>query len=127
MPLIIRQLEATPGRLRSKAKRDAMQIAELFVDTAQSLVGKQGSPSTPSRPGQPPRRQTGRLWAGITGTVREEGKGFLISIKGEAPYTLPVERGHGGRSPALPRPFLERTYKRIENRVRNILSRTGGR
>jgi phage gpG-like protein len=77
-----------------------------------------------SAPGEPPRKQTGRLRASVTSEVDE---GALEARVGtNVPYGKFLELGTAGRTfGILPRPWLRRALAEVQGQIMQILSGGG--
>jgi HK97 gp10 family phage protein len=79
------------------------------------VVGALGS--NPSKPGEPPHKQTGALRASITYRVEQDANGIKIIVGSALPYARVLELGS---SRMAPRPFLRRALKENAERIRQI-------
>lgn len=113
----IRNVTFNTGRITSKirgVKKQAMtQIAREMERDLQKTISIQGTPKTPSAPGQPPKKQTGFLHD-RTKVVYRNGKIVVRTPQ----YGIWLD---SGTSRMLARPFI---HPRIRLRRRNWERRT---
>lgn len=114
-----------PERFRRDLDEDLAARADLagaVVRTrARLLAGRPGTPRLRSRPGEPPRRQTGRLVASIAHVVIVAADAvFAVVGSGGVPYAIHLARG----TPRMaPRPYLTRALRELRGAIRDILTR----
>lgn len=101
---------------RAVAQRNINDVEKLFLDEARKLVGQPGP--TPSRPGQPPKRQSGRLQRGIV--AQKDLARLTLEFRSTAPHSGFLE--NGTRRMAA-RPFMKPTWQRLRPRVAAIMQR----
>jgi hypothetical protein len=66
---------------------------------------KHGGNVIRSKPGEPPRRETGRLFTSITPTVKVDGDTFILKVESNTPYDARLEY-------KMNRPFMRPAEKR---------------
>lgn len=76
-----------------------------------------------SRPGEPPRKQTGRLWASVTYEVDETALEARVGTN--VPYGKYLELGT--KRGIAPRPWLRRALAESMDQIWSFLSNIGGK
>lgn len=132
--------------LQSELTRRLSAAAIVVQNHAKRLVGKEGTGvkgdgggtqptgprnrkkliygAFPSRPGEPPRKQTGRLQSSIAHELRVRGlfgRGLLARVGTNVKYGRWLELGTRRMAP---RPWLRRALDEMRGQIRTILSRT---
>jgi len=74
---------------------------------------------TPSRPGEPPRRRTGRLWEHVQLDVDEAARVARVGLAQGARHGLFLERG---TRRVLPRPWFVATLRKTLGAMRALAS-----
>lgn len=106
-----------------------MNTAVVFLqgDIKRSLnVGNPGG-RNPSKPGQPPRKVTARLFNSIFGKVIRNGSQIIGVVGTNVIYGRRLELGFVGKDSAgrnydqAPRPFIRPAFTRNRDRVKRIL------
>lgn len=121
MPKIIQELQALPGRTRSRALRNVTEATNLFVSELKITLGRQGSPGVHSRPGEPPRRQSGRLQREVHGVI--DARALTGKVIVPTPYGWPLEYGRKSYPFTSPRPFIAPTRRRIKAQIDRIMKK----
>jgi hypothetical protein len=88
--------------VRRRTMHGLRKLAVAVETKAASLLGVQGSPTDRSHPGQPPRRQTGELQAGVFSEVDEESMSAFVGTN--VPHGIYMELGT--KRGIAPRPWL---------------------
>lgn len=90
----------------------------LSIEGTGRIEGKQHGPIERSKPGEPPRKQTGRLRASVTREVSEKDMEARVgtNVKYGKYLELGTKRG------ILPRPWLRRALAEMQVRVNELLS-----
>lgn len=98
------------------------KILLSVAGTGQGKGKKRVYGSNPSKPGEPPRKQTGRLRASVTHEVDEQ------MLRGRVGTNLGYGKALelGTRRGLLPRPWLRRAFAESMNEIRSALGRIGG-
>lgn len=89
--------------LRKDAKIEITRIILTVEKNAKESMRGGGRPHVPSRPGEPPRVDTGRLRSSITHEVVSKLKGIVGRVGTNVKYGRYLELG---TSKMLPRPWL---------------------
>jgi hypothetical protein len=114
----------TPGAdvlavLRALARERLHLAAQVYQQQLQQALGVSNPPPyrTPSAPGEPPRKRTGRLQQAITLVVDQEAGAIHVGLAG-ADYGVFLERGTR-RLAARPwmQVTLDRLYPSLKSRV----------
>lgn len=109
-------LRAIDGQL---AQRMEVAAGLVEADVKRSMKGG-GSPHVPSRPGEPPRIDTGELRRSIHHSVvvnRGSIRGYVIA---GAPYARALELGYAPGN-LLPRPYLRPALARMQPAIVRVL------
>jgi hypothetical protein len=78
--------------------------------------------ANPSKPGEPPRKQTGRLRASVTHEVDEQTLRGRVGTNVEYGKHLEL----GTKAGLLPRPWLRRAFAESMGEIKSALGRIGG-
>jgi phage gpG-like protein len=84
------------------------------------VAGKKKGPVERSKPGEPPRKQTGRLRASVTREIDEAAMEARVGTN--VAYGKHLELGT--KRGILPRPWLRRALAEMQSRVNDILAGT---
>jgi hypothetical protein len=88
--------------VRRRTINGLQKLAYAVETRARMLLSVQGSPTDRSHPGEPPRRQTGELQAGVYSQVDEESLSAFVGT--DVPHGIYMELGT--KRGILPRPWL---------------------
>lgn len=113
MPSIAQELADLPRRLHERAARNVRDATLALAAEVQEVLSVQGSPSNRSRPGEAPRRQTGRLQGSVTTEIDEARATGRVII--EAPYASYLI--------SMNRPIFELAIRRARSRIDAIMAR----
>lgn len=113
-----------PERFRrpfdSMLARRADRAGQMVAARARLLAGRPGTPRLRSLPGEPPRRQTGRLILSITSQLRSAWWGIWSVVGSPLDYAGYLSRG---TKRMAPRPFLDRALNELRLMLRRYLIR----
>lgn len=105
--------------------KELLSVAGTAVRSRGTRGGRKGSRiygAVRSKPGEPPRKQTGRLRASVT---REIDEGDLTARVGtNVRYGKALELG--SRKGLAPRPWLRRALAECQDKIMGFLSQVGG-
>lgn len=121
------RIRDVPRRVQDDLIRFANAVIPYVQDEFKRTLNVQGSRSDRSKPGEPPRRQTGRLvksaWARYY-IETSPGWSLLIKFGADQPYFRYLT---DGTARIAPRPSIEPTIRRIRPQlVRLLLQSRGG-
>lgn len=112
---------------------EAVVLVQADIKRSLNVGGRQRSSvsgkmySFGSDPGQPPFKQTGRLFNSIFGKVIREGSQVLGVVGTNVVYGRRLELGFVGKDSAgrqynqAPRPFIRPAFERNRDRIKRIL------
>ncbi len=118
--------EEAQQHVRSKAVQFLYRAAVTVAQRARDLLsvpgsgrvkGKQAGPQTHSAPGEPPRKQTGRLRASVTQEIDEATLSARVGTNVEYGKHLEL----GTKRGIAPRPWLRRALAEMQGRVNELL------
>jgi hypothetical protein len=102
-----------------EVKRRAKQL--LAVAGSGRVKGRKSGPIVRSLPGEPPRKQTGRLWASVDYEVDEADMSGRVGTNVEYGRALELGKKRGLK----PRPWLRRALAEMTARVNELLAAAG--
>lgn len=104
------KIQARANAILARASEQLPECAEVFADELRVVLNVQGTPESPSLPGQAPRRQSGRMWKSIV-VVPDERAG-VVYVGPTVPYAKFL----------LPsRPFYRIAADNVRQKMRDIL------
>ncbi len=106
------KIRSAPARIQAKLERAANSTLDPINREIHTILGVQGSDSDRSKPGEPPRKQTGRLQR--TTYAKWTVNPIRISIVSEAPYAQILDK-------QLNRPIVQPIRERVHWLVRNLI------
>ena len=107
-------------RLDAELERRCRLAGAVVRTHARVLVGRPGTRRLRSRPGAPPRRQTGTLLLSIGHRNGRAAGRVYAAIVATAPWAIHLSRG----TPKMaPRPFLTTALADLRETIRSILVR----
>lgn len=101
--------------IRSESAKELLKAGQIVADDAAASIragSVSGAGHVPSRPGEPPNRDTGRLDTNIDAVLAKSGKS--VRVISRAPYSSFLEFG---TSRVAERPFMRPALRRNRNRV----------
>jgi phage gpG-like protein len=106
-------------RFLTRAAIEVERRAKELLSVAGSgrVKGRKAGPSTHSRPGEPPYKQTGRLRASVTRDVDEANLRAAVGTNVEYGRHLEL----GTKRGILPRPWLRRALADMQGRINSLL------
>lgn len=118
-----RHVHARAVRFLHRAAITVKNRAKVLLSVAGTgrVKGKKAGPVTHSRPGEPPRKQTGRLRASVAYEVDEASLTARVGTNVEYGRHLEL----GTKKGILPRPWLRRALAETAGKIQQILSGLG--
>lgn len=111
-------IDAVARRTRSVQDRNLKDAADALAAEVRAVLSTPGSRKSRSRPGDPPRSQSGNLLRSV-GT-RPVAGGQSIDVVVAAPYASYLERG----TPKMAaRPFFSVAWQRVRVKITALLQR----
>lgn len=108
----------------SRRAKELLSIAGTAVRSKTTRGGRKGSRqynANPSKPGEPPHKQTGRLRASVTHEV--DAKTLEARVGTNVEYGRYLELGT--KRGLAPRPWLRRALAECQSRINEFLSQIG--
>ncbi len=106
MARIAQLLSEVPKRLKTQFEPGIVKAADSLNAELQQTLGAQGTRSSPSKPGEPPRRQTGELQrvtkatanpATLSITIITTDYGRILNLKARPWLKAALERNQAAR------------------------------
>ncbi len=115
MPILVEKVDVSDlvtGTQKQRARRLSRIKRELTAEYRR-VLGVPGR-GTPSKPGQPPRRQTGNLRSGVRITTNQKTKEASVRLLNGANYGAFLDAGTGT---IAPRPWVQRGIKALREKL----------